>query len=1436
MSIALVSGSVPNRAGDNEWADHSIANDFEGICSFIETALRHYTKTHKDSLKNALSVNCESCGGRELVICSVPAVTPADNSQLLFGSPQLHLWFGQDIPLHVIAPRYPSELFGGISKDLASLVLSAGRCALKEVSNKFPDLSGLVLCPVLEPSRQIYIGTGMPQLPKGGPGVLMDAMSDSRSAAAWALPGGLAPAPRQVQEWIQRRIAGSSTPRQGRQPVVALTAEVSATWKLPVWCLLPRSDGLRPVNLLQPAVPPVIFPAASSKQPSALSAWSASTPAWQRDVASHKPIWQAAAALSSPAVASALREWGRLLMAADSQLAHLFGSKRCPVQALELHAAWQSTTPPSAATAVSKATPGSGAPHPLQQPAAGNAQAFNDSLWSAQADADVLSITATWPSGSSTSRALSPSSQGTPAGEAHIDKGVMGIRHVTPRAIGLPNSTPLWWACRVDSNNVSDCALAYLTGGLLHDTQRAFTLLTSDTAAAGNGKSVTMLDVALAAEAELTPQDRRAYTRAVAAAGRSSTAGSGSGSDKHALHTPVKGTLEQLEDALEGGAGATPAALRVSRVLGSALGGAARTLVAATAGAAMLPPAAALQRLVDDVFCPAQVGKGLLHCLGGEDKDALQGQPWGVKGAPPMGLAARLAMSAAALPGLSSVAVLWRMAVAALRARWDDATPLPHMPTVGKGGGESPLPPLPDHTACLLHQKLQLLQACIVHRAALRARHGVSATAHMSAATASGDKPHTGDAVSVGSGEGWDVELGSDSDDGASDENGSFATGSEGGGAGEAKLHSESEGAIGSDIDGSTSSGGAGGDPAVQARHPLRDMRLCGEAGGQMYAPVTLPDAAEYGCEDSLLQQAALLARLGAGADGARVRARLQTAGLRSDMSAFKAANPGCSLSDFVRWHSPRDWVGDITSHPQYDESLGGVPVPSKGGETAPRVAVDCGDLPAAEAAKCTVGTLSQRMSGQGGQLEQQEESSAEDSTLAADGAAAAPSHVWHVAWADAPPLPAWQQPPPIDVTGEGEKVLHFLETMSPSDIMVQLAALQLQSSAWLLRSAMDGMLQMGQGAQPSAAGEQRHSPETLARDVLAQFSELQRLVDRATGLAADAVLNSAVQGVMGGGGDESPRGSPVDVAASDLHHALDAMGAAVPHLADCETQVARMSALLTALGGGVATTGAHGAVHLAAGLLKPTAVFPAALLHPKAQHEVLWACIHRAADANKAAQEARRATVTQQAAAAAAATASNTAHTDAESASSSATASPRHVPIEELPPAMAAAWLAARLAKMEGRQAPGVWGECSASTLQIQQCCGPVFGSVLEAVQGALLRDAVQFPQRDPPAAQWSNSQEQATQASKWPQPIKVEMVCTSTEPCTVTGNGSLGAPCFPPPAAHRVYVESKNTEAQSTIAQRSLAENRAFEPSRLVQHGLDSVRIAFLQSQWQA
>ncbi|KAJ2903288.1 hypothetical protein GGI21_004449, partial [Coemansia aciculifera] len=61
--------------------------------------------------------------------------------------------------------------------------------------------------------------------------------------------------------------------------------------------------------------------------------------------------------------------------------------------------------------------------------------------------------------------------------------------------------------------------------------------------------------------------------------------------------------------------------------------------------------------------------------------------------------------------------------------------------------------------------------------------------------------------------------------------------------------------------------------------------------------------------EDMLREREAILMGFGTSSEGAQQRAQLQCADLISDMESFKAANPGCILADFVRWHSPRDWI-----------------------------------------------------------------------------------------------------------------------------------------------------------------------------------------------------------------------------------------------------------------------------------------------------------------------------------------------------------------------------------------------------------------------------------------------------------------------------------------------------------------------------------------------
>ncbi|KAF9988164.1 Rab3 GTPase-activating protein catalytic subunit [Modicella reniformis] len=89
---------------------------------------------------------------------------------------------------------------------------------------------------------------------------------------------------------------------------------------------------------------------------------------------------------------------------------------------------------------------------------------------------------------------------------------------------------------------------------------------------------------------------------------------------------------------------------------------------------------------------------------------------------------------------------------------------------------------------------------------------------------------------------------------------------------------------------------------------PLKNLKLL-----RTGAPLMIPNLQEpgYMTEDMIQQQEELFETFGASSDGAKMRAKHQSTQLISDMEAFKAANPGCVLEDFIRWHSPKDWVED---------------------------------------------------------------------------------------------------------------------------------------------------------------------------------------------------------------------------------------------------------------------------------------------------------------------------------------------------------------------------------------------------------------------------------------------------------------------------------------------------------------------------------------------
>ncbi|KAK3017410.1 hypothetical protein RJ639_006704, partial [Escallonia herrerae] len=109
---------------------------------------------------------------------------------------------------------------------------------------------------------------------------------------------------------------------------------------------------------------------------------------------------------------------------------------------------------------------------------------------------------------------------------------------------------------------------------------------------------------------------------------------------------------------------------------------------------------------------------------------------------------------------------------------------------------------------------------------------------------------------------------------------------------------------------------------------------------------------------------------------------------LLADMQAFKAANPGCILEDFVRWHSPPDWVETETNNEAKKD-------------------LDGSDLLTAR------GQLSGRMQKEG--------------------------NLWHELWETAKPLPAVKQSPLFDEDLAVEGILNALEDIPPSELFEQL-------------------------------------------------------------------------------------------------------------------------------------------------------------------------------------------------------------------------------------------------------------------------------------------------------------------------------------------------------------------------------------------------------------
>ena len=139
----------------------------------------------------------------------------------------------------------------------------------------------------------------------------------------------------------------------------------------------------------------------------------------------------------------------------------------------------------------------------------------------------------------------------------------------------------------------------------------------------------------------------------------------------------------------------------------------------------------------------------------------------------------------------------------------------------------------------------------------------------------------------------------------------------------------------------------------------------------------------------------------------------MQSACLVSDMESFKAANPGCILEDFVRWYSPRDYI--VVGENGEDVPMDEVEARSKV-EDPDMKEGDNGETESGESVKMTKalqGRLSQRMQ--------------------------IPGNMWVEAWQSARAVPARRQKRLFDDTREAEKVLHYLSSLRPAEVVLHL-------------------------------------------------------------------------------------------------------------------------------------------------------------------------------------------------------------------------------------------------------------------------------------------------------------------------------------------------------------------------------------------------------------
>ncbi|XP_059300666.1 uncharacterized protein LOC132052939 isoform X1 [Lycium ferocissimum] len=385
---------------------------------------------------------------------------------------------------------------------------------------------------------------------------------------------------------------------------------------------------------------------------------------------------------------------------------------------------------------------------------------------------------------------------------------------------------------------------------------------------------------------------------------------------------------------------------------------------------AVMPPPTVLDRVLKDLF--HEVGALQFDFAEGDHENSRT-----IKGAPLESLFGQFCLHALWFGdcNIRAISAFWIEFVREVRWCWEESQPLPRMPANG----------VIDLTTCLINQKLHMLSICIAKQQQLNqegpkaGENKIFLSAHVKADTKiQSDTPSQDGDTQASGGERDSLSTPNRLKDPASHSS-SF-------------RHSDAVKL---------------GDPKHSACIRRGSAGIVGstvllKSNQNMHAPFTQdPPLMTEDMHEERLQAVEALG------ESFSFSAQLEKDILSSDMSAFKAANPGAVFEDFIRWHSPRDWE---------NENIKGK-------------AESRNDWPPR-------GKLSERMSERG--------------------------NSWRKIWNEAPPLPASEQKPLLDPNQEGEKVLHYLETLRPYELLGQMVSTAFKAAADTLnRTSFGGLKQL---------------------------------------------------------------------------------------------------------------------------------------------------------------------------------------------------------------------------------------------------------------------------------------------------------------------------------------------------------------------------------------